>query len=407
MAESSARLLQLKKKGVVVHGPETVHVDDSVNLRNIAPGCIIHPGCRIRGAATSIGPACVIGEEAPVTIDDCQLAENVVLKGGYFAGATFLQNSSFGSCGHVRPGTLMEEQSSAAHAVGLKQTILMPFVTIGSIVNLCDCLIAGGTDRRNYSEVGSSFVHFNFTPHRDKATASLVGDVPRGVMLSERPVFLGGHGGLVGPVRIEFGNVVAAGSIWRKDFSGQGRLLSSQPPASTDEILYDPAQYRKIDRLILNNLAYIGNILALREWYRFVRAMFMEADQWQKACHAGAMQKLDEVLAERFKRMTELAENVRQSANTAGRSKIKMEKAWIVRQKKFAHDWPLMLERIKATTHSRIAEKDRDALLNGIRDEDKRYGYLETIRRLDRRPRTAGTRWLHAVVDSATGLWSI
>ncbi|NTV96894.1 MAG: TOBE domain-containing protein, partial [Thiobacillus sp.] len=59
----------------------------------------------------------------------------------------------------------------------------MPFVTPGSLVNVCDCLMAGGTDRRNHSEVGSSYVHFNYTPHQDKATASLLGDVPHGVML--------------------------------------------------------------------------------------------------------------------------------------------------------------------------------------------------------------------------------
>ena len=65
--------------------------------------------------------------------------------------------------------------------------------------------MAGGTSRKNHSEIGSSYIHFNFTPHQDKATPSLVGDVPRGVMLDRAPIFLGGQGGLVGPVRIAYG----------------------------------------------------------------------------------------------------------------------------------------------------------------------------------------------------------
>jgi bifunctional UDP-N-acetylglucosamine pyrophosphorylase/glucosamine-1-phosphate N-acetyltransferase len=91
--------------------------------------------------------------------------------------------------------------------------------------------MAGGTSRKNHSEVGSSYIHFNYTPNQDKATASLIGDVPKGVMLNQNPIFLGGQGGLVGPCRIAYGTVIAAGSVYRKDqltpdrlvFDGRGR----------------------------------------------------------------------------------------------------------------------------------------------------------------------------------------
>ena len=36
-----------------------------------------------------------------------------------------------GSAAHIRPGTLLEEEAGGAHAVGLKQTIFLPFVTAG------------------------------------------------------------------------------------------------------------------------------------------------------------------------------------------------------------------------------------------------------------------------------------
>jgi bifunctional UDP-N-acetylglucosamine pyrophosphorylase/glucosamine-1-phosphate N-acetyltransferase len=97
-----------------------------------------------------------------------------------------------------------------------------PFATLGSLINFCDCLLAGGTSRKDHSEVGSSYIHFNFTATGDKVTPSLFGDVPRGVMLNQPPIFLGGQGGSVGPIRVGFGNVVSAGTVLRKDVHKEG-----------------------------------------------------------------------------------------------------------------------------------------------------------------------------------------
>ena len=102
-----------------------------------------------------------------------------------------LTKARIGSNGHVRAGTLLEEEASTAHAVGLKQTILTSFATLGSLINCCDCLISGGRSRTNHTEVGSGFIHFNFTPwgeSGDKATPSLIGGVPQGVFLREQRI---------------------------------------------------------------------------------------------------------------------------------------------------------------------------------------------------------------------------
>jgi hypothetical protein len=206
-------------RGVLVPCPQSVEIDPAIQPEQIAPGVVLHAGSRILGAATSIGPGCVLGAEAPATVENCQLERDVALKGGYFSSATFLAHSEMGSGSHVRAGTLLEEHSRTAHAVGLKQTIFLPFVTAGSLINFCDCLMAGGSGRNNHSEIGSSYIHFNFTPRQDKATASLIGDVPRGVMLDQPPIFLGGQGGLVGPARIDYGPVIGEYAL----FPGCGR----------------------------------------------------------------------------------------------------------------------------------------------------------------------------------------
>ena len=92
-------------------------------------GVKIFPGCRLYGEKTVISEGVRIGYEGPVTIQDCQIGPRVQLKGGYYSNAVFLEESSMGSGAHVREGSILEEQASGAHCVGLKQTILFPFVS--------------------------------------------------------------------------------------------------------------------------------------------------------------------------------------------------------------------------------------------------------------------------------------
>jgi len=224
----------------------------------------------------------------------------------------FLKNAAFGSCAHVREGTILEEEASAAHSVGLKQTILFPYVTLGSQINFCDCLMAGGTDKKNHSEVGSSYIHFNYSPNQDKATPSLIGDVPKGVMLNQRPIFLGGQGGLVGPVRIGYERSSLLDHLsegfhqrrWICFFAGS--TIKKQQP------LYF-GLYPGIKRIISNNITYIANIIALRRWYIDVRSLFLLANPLEKALYNGALEKIEMVLSERIKRLKEVADKMPQS----------------------------------------------------------------------------------------------
>ena len=77
----------LVARGVAIPAPASVEIGDDVDPERIAPGVVIHTGCRIAGANTSIGPGCELGAEGPATVEDCQLGRNVALRGGYFSGA--------------------------------------------------------------------------------------------------------------------------------------------------------------------------------------------------------------------------------------------------------------------------------------------------------------------------------
>ncbi len=396
MDNLAPRVRDLLARGVRMPHPASVWIGDEVVPARIAADVTLHPGCRLSGALTAIGPGCELGAEAPVTVDDCQLGPGVELKGGYAAGAVFLEGANVGSGAHIRPGTILEEQSSAAHTVGFKQTILLPFVTTGSLVNLCDCLMAGGTSRKNHSEVGSSYIHFNFTPHQDKATASLIGDVPRGVMLDQPPIFLGGQGGLVGPVRIGYGCVVPAGVVWRRDALDDGMILYPPAAAGSGPRPYHMGRYRDTVRIFRNNLIYLGNIRALREWYRHVRALFMEGLH-DRMCWEGAIRQLEAVHQERLKRLAEWVGKLSASAKgwrTEGAEASQREAA---AQEHILKAWPAVDEAL-ARGIDGAGVLERDAFLKEIRSA-KDQPYLKALAGLPPAVRRQGTAWLQAVVE--------
>jgi bifunctional UDP-N-acetylglucosamine pyrophosphorylase/glucosamine-1-phosphate N-acetyltransferase len=402
----SPRVQNLIDRGIILPCPFSVELEESVNPERIAPGVVIHTGCRIAGARTSIGPGSELGREAPVVIEDCQLGHKVELKGGFFSGATFLDGANMGSAAHVRPATLLEEESGGAHAVGLKQTIFLSFVTAGSLINFCDALMAGGTSRKNHSEIGSSYIHFNFTPHQDKATPSLIGDVPRGVFLDQPPVFLGGQGGLVGPARIAYGTVIPAGTICRQDILEE-RGLFAAPGGTKEARVFAIGVYRGINRIVANNLIYIGNLWALKAWYQHARIRTMSADVFSQACHAGALAQIEDGLKERVKRLKELADKMplslkRARAETGEELPPKIQ----LQQQTLEDRWPEMEARLKAGPPAAIGAANQDVFLKEWEQVDVQSGHTKAMSTLSPLARKAGVAWLQEVVDSASELWT-
>ena len=260
----------LEARGVTIVDRRQTYVDDAIDANRICRGAVLFPGTRLVGARTFVGPGAKVGSEGPAVLEDTLIGENAEIASGYLRQAVMLRDSRVGSNAHIRGGTLLEEEASTAHAVGLKHTILMSFVTMGSLINFCDALVSGGSSRKNHTEVGSGFIHFNFTPRGqfgDKATASLIGDVAHGAFLRKPRVFLGGLGGIVGPQRVGFGSFTLAGQVVRREV----------PP---NRIIGDAARIVDMEfgalnespkRILKLNLEYIGNLSALRAWYQAVR----------------------------------------------------------------------------------------------------------------------------------------
>lgn len=398
MTSTNRRLVEaLIKKGVNIPNPSTIEIGEEVDLNFIsAEGVIIHSGCKIFGEKTLIMSNVELGARSPVTINNCQLGRNVELKGGYFEESTFLDSANMGDGAEVRKGCLLEEKTNGAHTVGLKQTILFPFVTLGSIINFCDILMAGGTSRKNHSEVGSSYIHFNYTPNQDKATASLIGDVAHGVMLNKPPIFLGGQGGLVGPAIIGYNTVIAAGVIYRDDCPQGNKLLRNKEEIKEDLEFY-PGIYWNIKRKVLNCVQYIANIIALKQWYLFVRQRFFQGNKLDNKLFEGAMEKIEIILEERLKRFIDLANNMEQSIKLYESIMGDQASKTLLTQKKELFENIEAIENIfnEYISYRGDIEK-RDEFLKRI---DTNLDYIKAIKTLDKDSSEIGIKWLLSIIN--------
>jgi bifunctional UDP-N-acetylglucosamine pyrophosphorylase/glucosamine-1-phosphate N-acetyltransferase len=376
------KVVQLIDKGVTVPNPLSLDIGDDVDVSRISgDGVTLWPGGRIHGAKTVISAGCTLGAEGPVTIADCRLGPKVALKGGYFKQSVFLEKANMGLGAQVREGCLLEEEANGAHCVGLKQTILFPFVTLGSLINFCDCLMAGGTSRKDHSEVGSSYIHFNYTPDGDKTTPSLFGDVPRGVMLDRPPIFLGGQGGAVGPVRVGYGTVVAAGSVLLNDVLEDGKLVAAVPPPGFERDRR-PHSYKNLTRVVRNNVIYLANLTALEAWYRKVRKPFFATQEMGAFVYEGALETLSLAKEERVKRLKAMAAKVPDSTPASrGFSEGAHAMCALFEGDPEVPDGTDFIDALQPTAAAAVGN------------------YLETVQALTPELRTMGLEWLEQIVD--------
>lgn len=294
--KNSLRIAHLKGRGVDVWGQDRVYIGSEVDLDNIEPGAVLYDA-RITGASTRIGSGSKIGISGPARIDECQIGRDVDLGAGIYEGSTLLDGAKVRGFAELRPGTLLEEESEAAHSTAFKNTILTAGAVAGSLINFCDAFLSGGTSRSDHSEIGSGAIHFNFDPRGDK-WGSLFGDV-RGVLLRSAPVFVGGQCGLVAPLHVDFGAVTAAGSIVRRDVGPDCVKFETAPNGVMGG--FDREVYLGLRRKFLSTAQLVGTLWALDVWYEKVR--LAHADERLQPLYGAARKQITGHVEERVKRL--------------------------------------------------------------------------------------------------------
>jgi UDP-N-acetylglucosamine/UDP-N-acetylgalactosamine diphosphorylase len=184
---------------------------------------------------------------------------------------------------------------------------------MGSLINFCDALLSGGLSRKVHTEVGSGFIHFNFTPwgeFGDKATPSLIGSVTEGVFLDKPPIFLGGMSGIVGPKEIGFGSMTVAGQVVRKSIP-DATMYSGERVSFEKSFSYNnTAPSDKHIRLIRErNIEYLAQLYALKAWYSCIRLKrsALSGNEELSLVYAGALETIEECVKERVKRYKSFA----------------------------------------------------------------------------------------------------
>lgn len=269
------RIQKLINKGIIIIDERQTYISSEVDINRIFEGSILYPGTRLTGARTLVGSSAKIGTEGPAVIHDSIIGSHAEVASGFLSEATLLQRAKAGANSHYRAGTLLEEEASTAHSVGLKQSILMYSVTLGSLINFCDVLISGGRSRHEHTEIGSGFIHFNYTPYGrtgDKATPSLFGNVTEGVFLDQERIFLGGLSGVVGPQTVGFGAMTVAGQVIRKpvtDYTMHSEAsFNFDKNWSSSEVKFSN---KRLENIRDKNIEFIEQLYALKEWYKKIR----------------------------------------------------------------------------------------------------------------------------------------
>jgi len=307
------RIQKLEDKGVIIIDPKQTFIAPEVNIDRIFKGSILFPGTRLTGEKTIIGSFAKIGTEGPATIENSTIASYAEVASGFISESTLLLKARAGSNSHFRAGTLLEEEAITAHTVGLKQTILMYSVTLGSLINFCDALISGGRSRLEHTEIGSGFIHFNFTPwgqNGDKATPSLIGNVTEGVFLDKDKIFLGGLSGIVGPLSIGFGSMTVAGQVIREPVANS--TIHSEVGTKIDKNWsYSNTKFsdERLENIREKNIEFITQLYALKIWYLQIRLKrsTLQKDEELSLVLNSAIETIQINIKERVKRYNNFA----------------------------------------------------------------------------------------------------
>jgi UDP-N-acetylglucosamine/UDP-N-acetylgalactosamine diphosphorylase len=219
-------------------------------------------------------------------------------------------------------------------------------------------------------------------------------------MLNQKPIFLGGQGGLVGPCRVEFGTITAAGTICRKDQLQSGHLIFESKGKSRN-IPFTFGIYPGIKRIVFNNIVYIANLMALEQWYKHIRSQFISNDFPEPLLDA-LKEKLTMAFDERISRLKILSQKMPDSVKVYQKISKENASSRIIQQKnEFYIKWTEIEDHLMSLTYIDVKENLRDRFVETIRLGIMNNGksYISVITELKIEDKKYGTQWLQSIVD--------
>ena len=425
---SQKDLRNLLERGVHIPDLNLVHITRDVKLENIAPGCTIYPFVRITGSKTQIHSGARIGARGPVILENSLIGENAVIgdlgqvtlidtvvgpksvlgagvaeQAVFLGKETMINDFTTGYGFRVRKGSLYEEDASSAQHTDTKMTILFPWTTLGSDINFCDALLAGGTgpELGSFSEVGSGTIHFNYSIRGDKATASLFGDVFQGVFLDQERLFIGGNNSLLGPVKADFGTMTAAGARIKGKLPKGLNYGHSLPKGKVN---YDARIFSGVSGIVKNQVNVLAELIALVNWYKQVRINCAAQAPEQKFLYESGLSMIELNYQERLHQLNRYVDFLENSVRLL--ESMQASKKQISEQKDLLSRWP------KLDSEFKNLEKHEIQIPESLKDEfdnlqsQGQSDYTGLIKNLSQSGKQAGKTWLSEIAGIVRNVYT-
>ena len=425
---SQKDLRNLLERGVHIPDLNLVHITRDVKLENIAPGCTIYPFVRITGSKTQIHSGARIGARGPVILENSLIGENAVIgdlgqvtlidtvvgpksvlgagvaeQAVFLGKETMINDFTTGYGFRVRKGSLYEEDASSAQHTDTKMTILFPWTTLGSDINFCDALLAGGTgpELGSFSEVGSGTIHFNYSIRGDKATASLFGDVFQGVFLDQERLFIGGNNSLLGPVKANFGTMTAAGARINGKLPKGLNYGHSLPKGTVD---YDARIFSGVSGIVKNQVNVLAELTALANWYKQVRINCAAQAPEQKFLYESGLRMIELNYQERLHQLNRYVDFLENSVRLL--ESMQASKKQISEHKDLLSRWP------KLDSEFKNLEKHEIQIPESLKDEfdnlqsQGQSDYTGLIKNLSQSGKQTGKTWLSEIAGIVRNVYT-
>jgi hypothetical protein len=132
----------------------------------------------------------------------------------------------------------------------------------------------------------------------------------------------------------------------------------------------------------------------------------MSDDNYSLACHAGALEQIEAALAERVKRLKELADKMPLSLQYAQEETGEGLPPEIHAQQKALIDrWPEIAAKLEEGPATSTGAAYRDSFLSDWEQMEHTSGHIKAVGGLSAAARKAGVAWLQEIVNSSSALW--
>ncbi len=186
---------ELLESGVIVIDPDNTYVEDDVE---VGEGSILYPGVYLK-EKTKIGKFCII--EPNAFIQSSEVDDGVEIKAGtYLTKCKIGKKSVVGPYAHVRPDTVIGEETKIGNFVELKKVKFGDRSKAGHLTYLGDAIIGEDTN------IGCGTITCNYAADRKKYVTKIGNNV-----------FVGSDTQFVAPIEVGDNAIIGSGSTITKD----------------------------------------------------------------------------------------------------------------------------------------------------------------------------------------------